>query len=196
MGYLDKDGLAYLWTKIKAALAGKQNTITPGDGLSKDGDTLSVDIPVRDLTQAEYDALPEEQKAKGLIFLPDDGTGGGGGGSFGEVYSTEEQKIGTYYDGRTTEKLYRRVFIGTTGGTNTNNYIGVIPNLKEVVDASVIAKVFTPAVFASSGSFIGAVANYETGQVGEYHISASNYNHIPCKITIIYTKTTDPEVSE
>lgn len=55
--------------------AGGGADINAGDGLSKDGDTISVDNPVRGVyTQAEYDALTEAQKAKGTYFLGNGGT--------------------------------------------------------------------------------------------------------------------------
>lgn len=70
MGYLDNAGLAHLWANIKSALAEKQDIITAGAGLIKDGDTLSVDIPVhRMLLQDEYDALTDEEKRHGLFFI-------------------------------------------------------------------------------------------------------------------------------
>lgn len=90
-----------------------------GDGLSKEGDTLNVTNPNRGiLTQAEYDALTPEQKASGTYFVGDGGGGGGGGESAGDVYSTEETRIGTWIDGK---PLYRRVisFTGNASG-NTN----------------------------------------------------------------------------
>ena len=70
MGYLDNAGLAHLWANIRSALAEKQDIITAGAGLIKDGGTLSVDIPVhRVLLQAEYDTLMDEQKRRGLFFI-------------------------------------------------------------------------------------------------------------------------------
>lgn len=78
MGYLDNAGLAHFWGKVKTALAGKQNTISAGDGIGKTGDTLSVATPVRGIvTQAEFDALPEAQKTSGLYVISDGGDGGG-----------------------------------------------------------------------------------------------------------------------
>lgn len=70
MGYLDNAGLAHLWANIRSALAEKQDIITAGAGLIKDGGTLSVDIPVhRVLLQDEYDALTDEEKRHGLFFI-------------------------------------------------------------------------------------------------------------------------------
>lgn len=91
MGYLDSAGLAYFWGKTKTALAGKQNTIAAGDGLSKTGDALSVTTPVRSIvTQAEFDALPEAQQNKGLYVISDGGGGGDSGGVDVESYNTDD----------------------------------------------------------------------------------------------------------
>lgn len=57
MGFLDNAGLTRLWAKIKAL----------------------VGIPTkRALTQAEYEALSEEEKAADVLYLITDGNGGGG----------------------------------------------------------------------------------------------------------------------
>lgn len=57
--------------------AGSGADLTAGDGLSKDGDTLNVENPVRGIyTQAEFDALTAEQKASGTYFS-DNGQDGG-----------------------------------------------------------------------------------------------------------------------
>ena len=74
MGFLDNAGLTYFWGKVKTALAGKQNTITPGEGLEKSGDTIGLTTPTRGIvTQEEFDALPEEQKVTGFwVIAPRD----------------------------------------------------------------------------------------------------------------------------
>lgn len=78
MGVLDNEGLAHFWGKVRAALAGKQDTITAGDGVSQVGSTISVTTPVRGVvTQAEFDALPEERRNKGLYVIPGGEAGGG-----------------------------------------------------------------------------------------------------------------------
>ena len=92
---LNGDRAAELWEAVKSYVgehggSGGQD-LTAGDGLSKEGDTLSVTTPVRGVvTQAEFDALPQEQRDKGLYVISDGGEGGGGSGaSGGEVYSTK-----------------------------------------------------------------------------------------------------------
>lgn len=76
MGYLDKAGLAYFWEKVKTALSGKQDTIASGDGIditeTEAGPKIGVTAPVQGIvTQAEFDALPEEQQNKGLYAISD-----------------------------------------------------------------------------------------------------------------------------
>lgn len=56
--------------ELEEVLSGKQDVITPGDGLEKEGSTLSVSSPVQGvISQEEYDALPEEKRNKGLYIV-------------------------------------------------------------------------------------------------------------------------------
>lgn len=99
MGYLDNAGLAHLWGKIKGY----------------------VSTPTKTLTQAEYDALTEAEKQADILYaITDDGGSAGGGTSTGEVYSTEEQRIGTWIDGK---PLYQKTFTGTVSSN------GAFPNI-------------------------------------------------------------------
>lgn len=43
-----------------------------GDGLSKDGNTMNVDLPTKSVTKAEYEALTEEQKQAEAVYLVDE----------------------------------------------------------------------------------------------------------------------------
>lgn len=68
--------------------AGSDATVNAGDGLSKDGDTLSVTTPVQGiLSNDEFEDLPESQRNKGLYIIPDAGEGGGESNSGGGVPS-------------------------------------------------------------------------------------------------------------
>ena len=51
------------------ALANKQNTLTPGDGISIDEDTISVSLPSKALTSAEYDELPDMEKQADIAYI-------------------------------------------------------------------------------------------------------------------------------
>lgn len=195
MGYLDSAGLSHFWGKVQAALAGKQNAIAAGDGLSKEGDTLSVATPVRGIvTQAEFDALPEEQRNKGLYVISG---GGSGGGNAWEIYSTEETRIGTWIDGK---PLYRRVYNLTTpskagiawvlGDIGIEN-LGTVSNLYGIMKAT------------SSGGFDAYICMnqylssnnictlwLDDGRVG---VRAEYPEHLNCPFHMVleYTKTTD-----
>lgn len=70
MGYLDKTGLTYLWGKISAALAKKQDAASA--------------VTMEQVNQAIQAAV----------------SAGGGGGGAAEIYSTQEQVIGRWIDNR------------------------------------------------------------------------------------------------
>lgn len=72
MGYLDKEGLSYFWRKVRTALSGKQEQLTPDESLVLDGGNISVKIPTRHLTKAEYNALTEEEKQADAVYLVDE----------------------------------------------------------------------------------------------------------------------------
>lgn len=91
------------------------------DGLQHYHESIQPSL-VRGVTQAEYDALSEEEK-RGLVVITDAQPSGGGGGSIGtceNVYSTEERRIGTWIDGK---PIYRRVVIGTTLESDGDKYL-------------------------------------------------------------------------
>lgn len=161
-----------------------------GDGLSKEGDTLSVTTPVRGIiTQAEFDALTEAQKNSGLYVISDGSGEPGGGSSAGEVYSTEETRIGTWIDGK---PLYRRTYIlsvSCPGASETT----ILDNDLPAID--VLTKIYGVVVFTT------AITSYPSNKVAAYFrndgkIMISNLNSagIASTIktcTIEYTKTTD-----
>lgn len=173
--------------------AGSGSDITPGDGLSKEGDTLNVDNPVRGImTQAEFDALPEVQKASGTYFV-DDGQGGGSGG---EVYDDQERVIGTWFG----KPLYRKVVAFTSKSSNGWNDI-TVPRIEEVVRAygkikrndstNPIAYIAFPTGLAS---YDYVMIQFGIGYVA-FDIHCSYLLNSPGLIVYEYTKTTDTEVS-
>lgn len=165
---------------------------TAGDGLSKDGETLNVDNPVRGImTQAEFDALPEAQKAKGTYFVDD-----GSGGSCGEVYSTEETRIGTW----TNEKpLYRQVIQITSPATTDSYQYYPIPSPPPIENIVKIDGV----IHASSG--YDSPTNCYRGdfwcstQISKKQIAVQIFGSWlvsrPMDIVVEYTKTTGQEVN-
>lgn len=176
--------------ELDTALAGKQDTITPGDGLSKEGNTLSVGNPVRGImSQAEFDALTEAQKASGTYFVDD-----GQGGSCGEVYDGQERVIGTWFG----KPLYQIGF-STTSITTPNEWTvckaNAVPNVEDVVSLSSIFKRLTGSVNATFAENVSV----EIGPTGDYRMylaaNSTNMMNIPVNVTVQYTKTTDQEVS-
>lgn len=196
MGYLDNAGLTYFWGKVKSALAGKQDVIAVGDGLSKEGETLSVTTPVRSIvTQAEFDALPEAQRDKGLYVISDGGSGEGGGGpAAGEVYSTEETKVGTWIDGR---PVYQRTFSFLSPNSNAAATVFSIPNIGGLIQyygylvtGSGSGFGFIPIPFYNAPSSIAVWCNAYSTDIRMQVTSNSHYSQ-QCYLTLRYIKTTD-----
>lgn len=179
---------------------GGGSELTVGDGLTKDGDTLSVTKPVRSmLTQAEYDSLTDADKEKGLYIVTGEGGSGGGstGGSSLDVYSTEETRIGTWIDGK---PIYRMVFQKTLGNSNDSpiavldNDVESIINLRGFIDSSVLDSIYTIPVTTSVGNT--QLYYKKTNKTVYVNTGSSSFKSQPATIILEYTKTTDePEVS-
>ena len=124
---MNGDRVYELWAKIKSALSAKQNVLTAEDGIRIEGDAIRVTTPVKGVTQAEYDGIPEEER-KGLYIVTDANTALPEGG---EVYSTLETRIGTWIDGK---PIYRRV-IETTVPNATGKWLPAerVDNVDKVI---------------------------------------------------------------
>lgn len=72
MGYLDNAGLAHLWGKVKSALAGKQDALTPDGSITLQGGGIGVALPTKSLSRAEYDAMTEAEKQAEAVYLVDE----------------------------------------------------------------------------------------------------------------------------
>lgn len=71
--FLNSERVYELWDKIKSSLAGKQNSLTPDETLNlTDDSNISVKLPTKSVTQAEYDALTEEQKNADVLYVVDE----------------------------------------------------------------------------------------------------------------------------
>ena len=173
--------------------AGSGSDITLGDGLIKEGDTLSVDNPVRGvMTKTEYDALTEEQKSSGTYFVDDGATS-----SCGNVYDGEEHVIGTWFG----KPLYRKCFRATSPSQqNTNGILvsfpGIIPiNIYgNLIVGDQWGSIMPLNLFEGSNSYI--CAWYLDGYIKmkQTHPQGA-FSDKPVNIVCEYTKTTDQGVS-
>lgn len=162
----------------------------------------------KEVTQAEYDALPATKLTDGIAYFIKD-AGGGGGGSSSHNYSTTEQVIGTWIDGK---PLYEITISGTvngmTSGTHTINYSDIASDIKEIIDykgrirynynlADTDLVWYNINATESSGAFkICTQDTVKTGgvQTNTFNIVLYNQNWAKMDlyyITFQYTKTTD-----
>lgn len=202
--------------ELTAALADKQNTLVDGTGTTIQGNAVSVTTPVNGIvTQEEFDALPEVQQNKGMYVVTEDGDGNGGGSSsgHGEVYSTEEVRIGTWIDGK---PLYRKVFTNCPYPTTSMVNENFVPGTKaedldietlaksEFFDVSPFGHINFP-YFTVSGSGLCILYSDWSSLLGatlsltKLNISSSSsisFSFTNLHLVLEYTKTTDePEVT-
>ena len=154
-------------------------------------------VAVKPLTQAEYDALTDEEKQADVVYAitDDGGSGSSSGDSSEEIYSTEEVRIGTWIDGK---PLYRRVVTGVVTTLNTDLDVGdPIPDIETV--ASVVGTFtngggywYPHQTFVNDSSSITAFISAKVSQ-GRIQVrtSFSLLVNQKCYITVEYTKTTD-----
>lgn len=114
-----------------------------------------------------------------------------GGNSAGEIYSTDETRIGTWIDGK---PLYRKVYTGTTGASGEVKNIGVILNLDNLINLfgtlKTSSKNFVSLSFSQVGSYTTLGINAVTNMV---YVLSNSQTHLNSPVTVIaeYTKTTD-----
>lgn len=175
--------------------------ITFDDTLTtNDEGVTSVTNPMRGiLTQAEYDALPEAEKNKGTYVISDgDGSGGvaSGGGSSNEVYSTEETRIGTWFNGK---PLYRKVIqttspsaVNTTENIYSLNSDMVIQHIGGYLIGSANEDRYPIPWCCTSDRYIYAhYSNYQKIPRISMGVSHSMDVNRPVLLILEYTKTTD-----
>lgn len=165
-------------------------------------------IPTVPLTQAEYDALTDDEKnAEKLYLITDAAASGSDSGGSSEpsldVYSTEETRIGTWIDGK---PLYRKAFTGD-GPTSVNVWT-LIPN-SSISDIDTIVRLYgslsdsrgvtytIPVASASSQSSCIVVYNKQYLSTSNLHVgisvdaSSPSFLNLQVCVMIEYTKTTD-----
>jgi len=184
---------------IAGAEGGSGGTsLTAGDGITIQDDTIRVTTPVKGVTQAEYDALSEEEKSKGLYIVTDANINFN---DRGDIYSTEETRIGAWIDGK---PLYRRVIRcktpTTAGGPKTvfllsnGEYVTKLSGFFiEIVNN--VEKHFTinGPTFGSSGPV--GVSMQQVGDHVEGWASQASFANKDAFVMIEYTKAVDTGVS-
>lgn len=120
------------------------------------------------------------------VELPDSS---GGGGSSGDAYSTEEQVIGTWIDGR---PIYRRVFTGSSFQTSTT-----WTKLHHIAGFQELVRIWGTINYPSDNQWSplpshNVVLSVINGYVSSLITSGTSGTvGNPYKIVVEYTKTTD-----
>lgn len=175
----------------KETPAGSMTLVLNGESVSFG--TGQNGIPTVPLTQAEYDALTDDEKNAEKLYLITDAAASGSdsGGSSENVYSTEETRIGTWIDGK---PLYRKCFSGTiTFSSGWSDYGVVDENVEKIINLT--GSVYyspqnqhIPFVGNITGSIFGpAVTN---GKLSIYNVNRDYFGQSFVAI-VEYTKTTD-----
>lgn len=195
MGYLDNAGLSRFTAWVRSRLSGKQDALTPDGSITLQGGNIGVALPTKTVTKAEYDALTEAEKQAEVIYAVTDDAPGGSGGSAFEVYSTEEQRIGTWIDGK---PLYRiTIPVHVTNTSNSGNLGTVGKSIKRAYGKLVedhYGFVFS-VPYAQSDSAGKAITSICVGGVEneETFVFLNSTNKVDATgyVTLEYTKTTD-----
>lgn len=189
--------------KVTISATGGRPPFTTDDTLTLQDDVLSVALPTKAVTKAQYNALSEEEKmAEVQYILTDDSSGGGG--SSQDIYSTEETVIGAWIDGR---PIYRTVWSGKFNVSNNNGYFNVGLNIGSFAQMITMCGMITrssdgyPDVLPFNNSDGNKISPYVTKggtvQVTYTFYSDSirnSYNNGSYFILLEYTKTTDEAV--
>ena len=161
-----------------------------GDGISIEGDTISVENPNRGIyTQEEFDRLSPEQQKSGTYFIAD---GYGDIEVASNIYSLKEIVVGRWIDGR---PIYRKVIYGTTGKMSTWVKIGELENKETVIslrgitndiNGNLLPVPFSSQMYVAVGALDGNNENTVCINAG-----SANFVYCPAMIFVEYTKTTD-----
>lgn len=142
----------------------------------------------KEVTQSEYNALPDSKLNDGILYAIKDV--GGSDGFPPLIYSDEEREVGVWRDGK---PLYQKTYIGTTPNSNAVG-ISDINSTKNVVNA------FGRLYFQGSSIELGAYLNgsYYAGWYQDYTQNgildlfySNDYKNAQYEVTVQYTKTTD-----
>ena len=117
------------------------------------------------------------------------------GGAGSEVYSTEEQVIGTWIDGK---PIYRKIIQSTTSSDGSTRYIPIGVNVDEFVSMHCLVKSrgtqYLPSGFNYADTYKISIDGYDNlggANANTVGIRHTGYPNLPVTIILEYTKTTD-----
>lgn len=181
--------------ELEAALSGKQDVLTVGDGIAIEEGTIRVTTPVKGVTQAEYDGIPQEER-KGLYVVTDANTALPEGG---EVYSTEETRIGVWIDGK---PIYRKTFVGVSQDHSsvvqfadiTKLSVDTVVKISGVMESGLQSGI-VELPCTRSDTNLGLIGVSPDKKALQLFVSSDSFYSRPFHCTLEYTKTTDQGVS-
>lgn len=169
-----------------------------GDGISIQDDTISVSVPVKGMTQAEYDALGDSEKNSGFYIITD-GELAVSPISETKLYSTSEVngQIGTWIDG---SPLYRETLLLTSPSEeNKVVQIGSIPSNYIVVESRGSLRgandEYMPVPWNLNNETFGVYFIDSNGAI-MYSTLGSQFIDCPFTLTIDYIKRDDSPASQ
>lgn len=138
-------------------------------------------------TRAMYELAKDSIAIGTIINITDDHISPGGGTS-GEHYSTEEQVIGTWIDGK---PLYRKVVIVQNVAANDYTVIKIEDDmvLKNFYGVAKLSNNTIYSIFAPEG--LNIPYRYDPGNKGLVGRTKSSAGITKAEVIIEYTKTTD-----
>lgn len=157
--------------------------------LRLNGKAYGGGIDVIEVTQAQYNALPESKLSDDILYVISDSVNGSDGYP-PLIYSTEEREVGVWIDGK---PIYQKTVLCTANITY-NTWV----NTGVVVDSNADRIIGTPQARPQSGSSnMSFLAYFETGGVlVVMNMRNIDYgNNYVFYITVQYTKSTDTKGS-
>ena len=145
----------------------------------------------KEITQAEYNALPASKLNDGILYAIKDSAGADGFPPL--IYSDEEREVGVWRDGK---PLYQKTIdCGALPNNTTKNVNHNISNIDFIVKAEGYALApgvnSIPIPFVNDGGATSQVCLITTNSVISLRTSVDRSAYTKSYVTLYYTKTTD-----
>lgn len=184
------------WENVTPASGGNVDDVKVNGSSVVDSNKVAQIKSYKEVTQAEYNALPASKTSDGVLYCIKDA---GGADSFPPlIYSDEEREVGVWRDGK---PLYQKTFIvnqltissNSSASITISDYISNVEKIIAIpsVRISSINYVIPNVFMNSSLSVYGfGVAHENTTIIISRGNTGSSYTG-DYEITLQYTKTTD-----